>query len=428
MYIKKLFLLIVILLSSARVYAQYGYSDYDLDLLQFVASGQSSSTSIEDLGTAQNELAIRYANGSKGASKNAEKAAYWFLQGANNGNKYAQNNIAWRYYESNGVRKDLAKALYWFDKSGKQHFHKASLKAGKMYFYGEGTEVNYPKALAHFKDAAFGDIAEGKYFYALCFAFGYGTDKDATKALLWANRAIEDEYYSSYWTLGRMYSREDGAEQDYEKALNYFTLGAEQKISDCANDLGIGYEKGTFVEKDIYKALEYYTMAASQGNRYGRSNAARLYGNPDNPFYSLEKAETWYKSLVKDGYREYESDLIDIYETTGNTVEIFKIYRRRADEGNTSAMNTLAYMYVRGEGTTASIEKAIETIDNALFKEPENLNFLDTKGDVYLIWGDIKKAAKIWKKINKTNPHFYDTPTDGYNESDLNKYFQANPL
>lgn len=428
MYIKKLFLLLAIALGGTQIYAQNTFSDYDLDLLQFVASGQSSTTSLTELGTAQNELAIRYANGSKGASKNAEKAAYWFLKGANSGDKYAQNNIAWRYYEGNGVTKDLTKALYWFDKSGKQNFHKAALKAGKMYFHGEGTEVNYSKAIVHFKDAAFGDIPEGKYYYALCFAFGYGTEVDPTKALIWANRAIEDEYYYSYWTLGRMYSGDEGAIKDYEKAEYYFSLGAEHKISNCANDLGVGYQNGTFVEKDIYKALEYYTLAASLGNRYGKSNAALLYLNKDYPFYSLEKAEMMYKELIKDGYKEYESELIDIYETTGNNVEIFKIYRRRANEGNTSAMNTLAYMYVRGEGTTASLDKAIETIDNALFKEPDNLNFLDTKGEVYLIWGDIKKAAKIWKKINKINPHFYDVPTDGYNESDLNKYFLANPI
>lgn len=415
------FLLITLNLSAQR------YGDYELSTLKFVASGQSSSTSFEELGTAQNELAIRYANGTKGAPKNPETAAYWFLESAKNGNKYAQNNIAWRYYDGTGVRKDLSQALYWFSKSGQQHFHKASLKAGKMYFFGEGTEVNYTKALSFFKDAAFGDIPEGKYYYALCFANGFGTAKDSTMAIIWANRAIEDEYYDSYWTLGRMYSTGECVAKNDSEAEYYFKKGSDLGVSECSNDLGVGYEKGTFVEKNIYKALEYYTLAASQGNRYGKSNAARLYKNPEYSFYSLEKAEMWYKSLIKDGYREYESYLIDIYEATGNNVEIFKIYRRRANEGDTGAMNTLAYMYVHGEGTTASLEKAIETIDNALFKEPDNLNFLDTKGDVYLIWGDIKKAAKIWKKINKINPHFYDAPTDGYNESDLNKYFLANP-
>ena len=111
MCIKKIFLLIAILLGGSQIYAQNRFYDYDLDLLQFVASGQSSSISLEELAVAQNELAIRYANGSKGASKNSEKAAYWFQQGANNGDKYAQYNIAWRYYVGDGVKKDLTKAL-----------------------------------------------------------------------------------------------------------------------------------------------------------------------------------------------------------------------------------------------------------------------------------------------------------------------------
>ena len=391
--------------------------------MKFVASGQSSYTQGADLATAQNELAIRYFNGTGGAVKNLQSAAYWFEKSANNGNKYAQYNLAWRYYQGEGVSKNYSKALYWFEKAGKQNYHKASLKAGKMLFYGEGTDVNYTKAIPYFKDAAFGDIPEGKYYYALCFAFGYGTEKDATKAILWATRAIEDEYYTSYWTLGRMYSSEEGAIKDYEKAEYYFSLGAKHNISDCANDLGVGYQNGTFVEKDIYKALEYYTLAASLGNRYGKSNAALLYLNKDYPFYSIEKAEMMYKELIKDGYKEYESNLIDIYESTNNSVELFKIYKLRAGEGNTRAMNTLAYMYAKGEGTPKNLEKAIEIIDIAIIADPNNLNYLDSKGEFYLMGGQIKKAEKIWQKILKKDPVFYIKDDGYYSHSSLNKYF-----
>lgn len=426
MYIKKI-LVAIFALIPAITFSQ-NYNDYELSTLKFVASGQSSTTQGEDLAIAQNALGIRYFNGSGGAPKDLQTAAYWFEKSATNGHVYGQYNIAWRYYHGQGVAKNYSKALYWFEKAGNQSHHESSLKAGKMHFYGEGTDVNYSKAILFFKDAAFGDIAEGKYFYALCFANGFGVQRDSTKTLIWANRAIDDEYYQAYWILGRMYQNGETVAKDDSKTLHYYKLGSDNGINSCTNDLGLGYEKGTFVEKDIYKALEYFTLAASNGYKYGKHNSARLYRNPENPFYSLEKAEMWYKSLVKDGYKEYESDLIDIYNTTGNMSEKFKIYKRKVDEGDIDYMNTLAYMYVRGEGTTASLEKAIETIEKALFLEPDNLAYLDTKGDIYLIWGDIKKAGKIWKKIVKKNPHFYDKPAEGYNESDLNKYFLENPL
>ena len=297
-----------------------------------------------------------------------------------------------------------------------------------MHFHGEGTDVNYTKAVKFFKDAAFGDIAEGKYYYALCYENGFGVQRDSTKALIWANRAIDSEEYDAYLILGRMYAKGETVAQNKSEALYYYEKGSEKGVNSCTNALGLGYEKGTFVEKDIYKAIEYFTLAASNGYKYGKYNAARLYQNPENPIYDLKKAEMWYISLVKDGYKEYELNLIDIYNKTDNMSEKFKIYKRRVDEGDVDYMNTLAYMYVNGQGTTASLDKAIETIEKALYLDPDNLNYLDTKGDIYLIWGDIKKAGKIWKSINKKNPHFYDKPTEGYNESNLNKYFISNPV
>ena len=112
-----------------------------------------------------------------------------------------------------------------------------------------------------------------------------------------------------------------------------------------------------------------------------------------------------------------------LYEETNNKIGVLGIYEKRAAKGNTSAMNNLAYIYVRGEGTAPSLDRALAIIDKALDKEPNNLNFLDTKGDVYLIWGNKKKAKVIWKKIKKINPTFYDKPTEGFNTSDLNAYF-----
>ena len=129
------------------------------------------------------------------------------------------------------------------------------------------------------------------------------------------------------------------------------------------------------------------------------------------------------KELVRDGYKQNDKNLLKIYQETNNKIGVFEIYKKRADKGNTIAMNRLAYMYVRGDGTVPSLDKALEIINKALEKEPNNLNFLDTKGDVYLIWGEEKKAKSIWNKIKKQNPAFYDEPTDGYNSSNLNAHF-----
>lgn len=423
MSIKK-YLSIIIAVSIRLVCNAQSYSDYSFSTLEFVAKGESfSTTSVEDLSNAQNELAIRYYNGSKGATKDIKKAAYWFLQSAKNGNKYAQYNIARRYQEGDGVTHNLQNALYWFDKSSDQHFHKASLESGKMYLCGEGTQVDFNSAAKRFKDAAFGDIPEGKYCYALCFANGHGVPRDSVKTWIWAERAIKDEYYHTYWVLGRMYEEGVTVMKDYDSARFYYEKGVEHDIAVCANSLGLGYENGTLAEKDINRALAYFQIAAEKGNRYGKANCARLYANKELEIYDICKAEQLYKELVRDGYEQYDKNLLKIYQETNNKIGVFEIYKKRADKGNTIAMNRLAYMYVRGDGTVPSLDKALEIINKALEKEPNNLNFLDTKGDVYLIWGEEKKAKSIWNKIKKQNPAFYDEPTDGYNSSNLNAHF-----
>ena len=425
---KMIYIAILISLIFGYVCNAQPYSDYKFSTLEFVAKGEGYTTNTEDLSNAQNELAIRYYNGSKGATKDVRMAAYWFLQSAKNGNKYAQYNIAWRYRNGDGIEKKLHEALYWFKMSSNQHFHKASLEAGKMYFYGEGTLVDYDYAAKRFKDAAFGDIPEGKYYYALCFANGCGVQRDSVKTWIWANRALDDKYYDIYMVLGKMYEEGKTVAKDYDYARFYFEKGVEHGVAACANSLGVGYENGTladYSEKDINKAIEYFQIAAEKGDKLGKANLARLYANKDLDIYNPQKSEMLYKQLVQSGYEQYEKNLYRIYKETNNQQGVFEITKKWADKGNVLAMNRLAYMYVNGEGTTPSLEKALISIDKALEKEPENLNFLDTKGDVYLIWGEEKTAKSIWKKIKKINPHFYDKPTEGFSPSDLNAHFVA---
>ena len=278
---KKIYLVAILTLLCVHMSNAQPYSDYKFSTLEFVAKGEGYTTSVDDLSDAQNELADRYYTGTKGAPKDLQAASYWFWQSAKNGNKYAQYNLAWRWYNGEGVDKNLKEALYWFDKSSDQHFHEASLQSGKMYFYGNGTQVDYRAASKRFKDAAFGDIPEGKYYYALCFANGYGVPRDSVKTWIWAERAIEDKYYYAYWILGRMYEKGETVARNYDNARYYYEKGVENDIAICANDLGLGYEKGTLAEKDINKALEYYQIATEKGNIYGKANSARLYANKD---------------------------------------------------------------------------------------------------------------------------------------------------
>ena len=415
MYIKRVLILAIVLSLSFMANAQR-YSTYELSLLQFVAGGGSSSTSLEDLATAQNELAIRYFEGSGGASKNYEKAVYWYTKSANNGNKWAQINLAYAYLNGNGVTVDKSKALYWFEQSGNQHFHKAALMAGKMYLVGDGTSINYDKAAHLFKDAAFGGEPEGMYYYATCFAEGLGVKADSTKAILWANRALDKEYYWTYWLLGRMYEKGLSVKADNWSAKYYYSLGDEHDISACQNDLGVAYATGSFVEKDMDKALELYLKAANNGNTVAMSNLAFRYSDSNDQHYNLTQAAFWYKKMIDAGDTDKIWKLISIDKKLGNYSEVKELYEKLASQGDPDGYNGLAYLYAEGQGVTIDFTKSISLIDSAIKLAPEDMGYQDSKGEILLMKGDVKKAEKIWKYINEEQPLYYQNWIQEYGE------------
>ena len=65
-----------------------------------------------------------YAQG-KGCTKNASKAASYYLAAAEKGNKYAQHNIAFCYWDGVGIEKDREAAVMWMRRSAAQGYEKA---------------------------------------------------------------------------------------------------------------------------------------------------------------------------------------------------------------------------------------------------------------------------------------------------------------
>ena len=425
MYTKKILLLAVSVFLCGHIHAQY--STYDFELLQFVAGGGSSSTSPADVATAQNELAIRYFKGTGGAQKNYEKAVYWYTKSANNGNRYAQNNLAYAYLNGNGTPVDTLKALYWFEQSGNQHYHNAALMAGKMYYYGDGTPVNYNKAARLFKDAAFGDIPEGMCRYAMCFACGHGVQVDSTKAILWAKRAIDKGYNLTYWLLGNMYAEGLAVKKDDRAAKYYYEKGDDLNVYGCQNELGVAYATGSFVEKDMDKAMNYYLKAANNGSTVAMSNLASNYSRKDSGFYDPSQAVVWYRKLVDCGNEKFVDYLIDLYEEMGDFRDAIMLYEKQASQGNTSALNQLAYIYAQGKGVNKDYDKALLYIEKAISLAPDDMDYQDSKGEILVMKGDIKKAKKVWKLINTYQPFYYQNWIKEYgHEPPFYSYMKAN--
>ena len=68
-----------------------------------------------------------------GDVRDAERAAYWYLQAAEQGNGAAQCNLSYCYEIGSGVEKNLHKALYWLYKAVENNEDFALRRLGDHY-------------------------------------------------------------------------------------------------------------------------------------------------------------------------------------------------------------------------------------------------------------------------------------------------------
>lgn len=84
-----------------------------------------------------------------------------------------------------------------------------------------------------------------------------------------------------------------------------------------------------------------------------------------------------------------------------------KIYYQKAiDAGIPQGYNDMAYLYAEGNGVKQDFNEAHRLVDIALSKDINNVNFLDSKGEFYLMENNIEEATKIWNKIVSMNKEF----------------------
>jgi len=138
MFIKKVMVLcgVVLLLAScsAGKYGNMGFNGF----------GQSDNTS---------DRGMRYLLG-QGVEQNNEKAFYYFSKAANEGDPFAENELAYMYAAGKGTKRDYAQALRWYQRAAKHGLASAQYNLGLMYLMGLGTQPNKMLALKWFKTSA----------------------------------------------------------------------------------------------------------------------------------------------------------------------------------------------------------------------------------------------------------------------------------
>ena len=105
-----------------------------------------------------------------------------------------------------------------------------------------------------------------------------------------------------------------------------------------------------------------------------------------------------------------------------------KMYRKIYSLGDNYGYNDLAYMYANGELGAPDFNMALSLLNTIIKAEPTNYDFLDSKGEILLMKGDVKGARKVWNTINKKSPLFYSNYIKEHEETTvLDEYMKNNP-
>ena len=140
-----------------------------------------------------------------------QKALFWFERAADQGNAFAQHNLAVMYDTGEGVAKDYKKAVYWFEKAADQGVAVAQFSLGSMYNNGQGVAKNYQKAFYWYQKSANQGLVTAQYNLGRMYYKGEGVVKNYVKSYKWL-------------ILAKAQSNED------DEKINDFLYSSENKI------------------------------------------------------------------------------------------------------------------------------------------------------------------------------------------------------
>ena len=210
------------------------------------------------------------------------------------------------------------------------------------------------------------------------YRYGRGVDKDILKAIEWYDKAIEWGYIDiPAYQMGKMFFEGTEIPQDYHRARDYFVKAAEKDYPMAWTSLGWIFEHGLTDTVNIESAAECYFLAIHAGDSL-------------NAPYHLARV---CKNIA----------------LLNDEKQIFEYCKMAADHGHAFAMNDVAYLFARGQGTIKDYKKALEYIEKAIQTSPDNANYYDSKGEIMFMIGAKNIALDLWEKVMEIEPNFAQT-------------------
>ncbi|KAI8339962.1 hypothetical protein BC941DRAFT_419031 [Chlamydoabsidia padenii] len=242
-------------------------------------AAQLKPKSLDDLKTvakarAQYKIGTIYFDGDAFTSADIDKALHWFIQSADNRNRYAQFIVGFHFEQGIIVSKDLSMAKSYYLSSAQQNSPDAQAALGILLV----DEQQFDTGLKWLHDAAKMKNTRALIKLGTMHEHGQGVDKDEDKALFYYKTACEQQDPLAHYLLGLHYRLGTlGLTQHYIQAGKHFTRSARSGFAPAQRLLGLMYMQGMLAAASATTLPETTTMNNNNDDQRKAEKTALLW-------------------------------------------------------------------------------------------------------------------------------------------------------
>jgi len=249
---------------------------------------------------AQNELADMYLYG-HGIEEDEEEGVKWLKKSADAGHWRSIMDLADRYSDGVGVLQDELKAIDLYKKVYELGLGEAANRIGLIY----DNQNNSEEAVKWFRKGF-----DKGHDWSGCnlsdyYSDGIGVPQDKQKALELYKKVYELGGSASGKAANRIGLIYDDNQNNSEEAVKWYRKGFDKGYDWSGCNLALSYSNGTGVPQDKQKALELYKKVYELGDSASGEAAYRV-GAVYVERKEFKEAYKWYKKSLEHGVEKIE--------------------------------------------------------------------------------------------------------------------------
>jgi TPR repeat protein len=238
-----------------------------------------------------------YAHG-RGVDMDEHEAVRWYRLAAEQGDAWAQGELAWMYHKGLGVAADDAEAVRLYRLAGEEDSW-AQYRLGWLYARGRGVPQDEREALRLFRAAAEDEFTTAQVTLGDAYRGGrFGLGVDLGLAVHWYRRAADEGNDDGAAALAELYLDGQGVERDAVRAAQLAEHPARQGNPRAQFVLGRIHAEGLLGQIDRNSAYVWFSLAA--GFAFEPAAQAREALLSEMAPEQLSDADAQFRSSVRD--------------------------------------------------------------------------------------------------------------------------------